>query len=303
MMEYNVYGNFNMKVFDCFSFYNEFDVLELRLEELWDTVDYFIILESSTTYVGKSKEYLFEKNKDRFSKYLEKIRHIKLDVPFEEQKKIFPNEIDDHWTREKYQRYAAKEQLYDLQDDDIVIISDCDEIPRAEMIDMIKNDENNYNRYLLWIPQFQYKINYMKIQYPSRHGVIMVTRGRAFTNPQQEREYSFFWNRKPENTVEVDHGGWHFTYFGNNEHCLNKIKNFAHTEQNRPDIVDEFNIDWMIRNKYGAEGGSHTERFEYVLVDDYFPKHITDNIDKWSHMIIPTAGFTVWDLYRPGEKN
>lgn len=292
-----------MKVFDCFSFYNEFDVLEIRLEELWNTVDYFVILESATTYVGKPKEYLFENNKERFKKYLDKIRHIKLDVPFEEQKKVFPNEIDDHWTREKYQRYALGQQLTDIQKDDIIIVSDCDEIPRAEMIEMIKTDENDYDRYLLWIPQLQYKINYMKIQFPSRHGVIMVTRGRAFTNPQQEREYSFFWNQKPPNTVEVDHGGWHFTYFGDNNHCINKIQNFAHTEQNRSDIIDEFNIDWMIRNKYGAEGRKSTERFEYVVVDDYFPKYITENIDRWSNMIISDAEFSVWDLYRPGERN
>jgi hypothetical protein len=228
-----------MKVYDLFSFYNEFEVLEIRLQELWDTVDYFILLESNVTYVGNPKPYLFDENKERFTKYMSKIRHIKLDVPFAEQKKVFPNEIDDHWTREKYQRYAAMQELTDLAKDDIVIVSDCDEIPRAEMIEMIKEDENDYDRYLMFIPQLQYKINYMKTQYPSRRGVIMVTRSRAFTNPQQEREFSFFWNQKPANTVIVDHGGWHFTYFGDDEHCINKIKNFAHTEQNRDNIINE----------------------------------------------------------------
>jgi hypothetical protein len=292
-----------MKIFDVFSFYNEFDVLEIRLKELWNTVDYFIILESNVTYVGNPKEYLFDKNKERFAPYLEKIRHIKLDVPFEEQKKVFPREIDDHWTREKYQRYAAIQQLQDVSPEDIIIVSDCDEIPRAEMIEMIKEDQNDYDRYLMWIPQLQYKINYLKIQYPSRHGVIMVTRGRAFTDPQQEREYSFFWNQKPANTVMVDHGGWHFTYFGDNEHCVNKIQNFAHTEQNRSNIIDQFNIDWMIRNKYGAEGKDSTERFEWVVVDEYFPKCIVDNIDQWKHMIIPGAVFHVEDLYRETDRN
>lgn len=292
-----------MKVYDVFSFYNELDVLEIRLQELWNVVDYFVLLESNVTYVGNKKDYLFELNKKRFEPYLNKIRHIKLDVPFEQQKKVFPNEIDDHWTREKYQRYAAKDQLFDVEPDDVVIVSDLDEIPRAEMIEMIKQDENDYDRYLMWIPQFQYKLNYLKIQYPSRHGVIMVTRGRSFTNPQQEREYSFFWNKKPPNTVEVDHGGWHFTYFGDDHHCLNKIKNFAHTEQNNPEIINEFNINWMIRNKYGHGGGKHSERFEYVVVDDYFPKCITENIKKWSNMIIPNAQFSVWDLYRETDKN
>ena len=294
-----------MKVYDVFSFYNEFDVLEIRLQELWNTVDYFVILESNVTYVGNDKPYLFDENKARFAKYMSKIRHIKLNVPFEEQKKIFPNEIDDHWTREKYQRYAAQTELKDVAPEDIIIVSDCDEVPRAEMIELIKSDENDYDRYLLYIPQLQYKINYMKIQYPSRHGVIMVTRGRSFTNPQQEREFSFHWNRKPPNTVIVDHGGWHFTYFGDENHCVNKLRNFAHTEQNKPEIIDEFDIDWMIRNKYGQEGidKKNNERFEYVVVNDYFPTCITDNIEKWQHMIIPDAVFRVDDLYRNSDTN
>jgi len=308
MMVCNVCGNLesDMKIYDIFSFYNEFDILEIRLEELWDTVDNFIILEASTTYVGKPKAYLFDENKERYAKYMDKIIHIKLDDPIEQQREVFPGEVrpgDDSWVREKYQRYASGRGLPKLSADDIVIVSDCDEIPRAEMIEMIREDENDYDRYLLWIPQLQYKINYMKTFHPSRHGVIMVTKGRAFTNPQQEREYSFFWNPKPPNTVEVDHGGWHFTYFGDNDHCVNKIKNFAHTEHNIPRIVDEFNIDWMIRNKYGSEGPDSTERFEYVVVDEYFPKCITNNLDKWSHMIIPNAVFHVEDLYRATDRN
>ena len=292
-----------MKVYDVFSIYNEFDVAEIRIKELWDTVDYFVILEASTTFVGDKKEYLFEKNKDRFAPYMSKIRHLKLDDPLEQQLKVFPREIDDTWVREKYQRYAAKEGLTDIAPEDIIIISDCDELPRAEMIEMIKEDENDYDRYILFVAQFNYKINYMKIQHPSRHPAIIVTRGRVFTNPQQEREYSFWWNPKPANTVMVNHGGWHFTYFGNEEHCVKKIQSFAHTEQNIPEIVDEYNIAWIIRNKYGHDGkdSKHNERFEYVVVDDYFPKCIVDNIEQWKHMIIPDAVFHVEDLYREDE--
>jgi len=292
-----------MKVYDCFSFYNEFEILEIRLKELWDTVDYFILLEASTTFSGLKKEYMFDQNKERFEPYLSKIRHIKLDDSIEEQRNVFPHEIDDTWVREKYQRYSLQKELYDLSADDLVMISDCDEIPRADVINMIKEDANDYDRYHLYIAQFNYKINYMKIQRPSRHGAIIVTRGRVFTNPQQEREFTFFWNKAPENTAEINHGGWHFTYFGNETHCVNKIQSFAHTEQNVPRIVDQYNIEWMIRNKYGHEGSAseHNERFEYVIIDDYFPKCITENLDLWQHMIIPEAEFRVTDLYRENE--
>jgi len=294
-----------MKIYDVFGFYNEFEILEIRLEELWNVVDYFVLLESNTTFVGNTKEYYFENNKNRFEKYLEKIIHIKLDQPYEKQLEQFPREIDHTWVREKYQRYAAKEGLQNIQPDDIVIVSDCDEIPRAEMIELLKTDENDYDRYILYTAQFNYKINFMKIQHPSRHPSIIATRGRVFTDPQQEREYSFYWNAKPDNTVNVDHGGWHFTYFGNKDHCVNKIQNFAHTEQNIPDIVDEYNIEWMIRNKYGHEGpfSKHKERFEYVIVDDYFPMAIVNNLERWKDKIIPNAVFRVEDLYRVNENN
>ena len=293
-----------MKVYDIFSFYNEFEILEIRLKELWDTVDYFVLVEANTTHTGLSKDYLFENNKERFAPYMEKIRHIKLDDSIEEQRAVFPNQIDDTWVREKYQRYAAYKKLDDIAPDDFIIISDCDEIPRAEMINIIKEDENNYDRYIIYIAQFNYKINYMKIQHPSSHPAIIAVRGSVFTNPQQEREYSFYWNAKPANTVSVHHGGWHFTYFGNEDYCLNKIKSFAHTEQNVGKIIDEYNINWMIRNKYGHEGveSKHNERFEYVVVDEYFPKCISEDLEKWSHMIIPNAAFNAEDLYRENEK-
>jgi hypothetical protein len=293
-----------MKIYDVFSFYNEFDVLEIRLKELWNTVDYFVLVESNTTFTGLPKEYFFENNKERFAPYLEKILHIKLDDSIEEQRRVLPGQIDDTWVREKYQRYIAYKELTDVAPEDLLIISDCDEIPRADMIEMIRDDENDYDRYIVYVAQFNYKINYMKIQHPSSHPAIIVTRGRVFTNPQQEREYSFYWNAKPANTVSVHHGGWHFTYFGNEDHCLNKIKSFAHTEQNIGKIVNEYNIAWMIRNKYGHEGidSKHNERFEYVVVNDYFPKCITENLEQWSHMIIPDAEFRVEDLYRENEK-
>lgn len=280
-----------MKVYDVFSFYNEFDVLEIRLKELYNIVDYFVLVESNQTFTGIPKGYLFEENKDRFAQYADKIRHIKVnDIP----------ETTDPWVREKFQRNAGIKGLYDSSDNDIIIVSDCDEIPRADIIDLIKSDENNYDRYLLYVPQFNFKLNYMKFLDVSKHCQIIVTKFKEFTTPQQEREYTFFWNQKPENSVAVDHGGWHFTYLGDNRHAVNKIRSYSHTEKNIPEITETFNIDWMIRNKYGFEGvrESNKERFEYVVVDDYFPECITNNLERWKYLIIDNAAFRVEDLYR-----
>lgn len=269
-------------------FFNELDVLEIRLKELWNTVDYFVIAESNLSHSGKPKEYIFEKNKDRFSNYMSKIRHIKVDdMP----------DTNDSWVREKFQRKALERGLYDASPEDIVIVADCDEIARAEIIEMIKTDENDWDRYILFIPQFQYKLNYMKWHDTARNANIAVTRYRVFTNPQQEREFTFYWNPKPDNTVMVDHGGWHFTYLGDNNHAITKIQNFAHTETDTPDMIQRHNIDFFINNKYGHHGNNNNERFEYVIVDDYFPECIV-NDDRWASMIIQGAAFRVTDLYR-----
>ena len=71
-----------MKIFDCFCFLNELELLELRLMELYDTVDYFVISEANKTHAGNPKEFIFEKNKKRYKKYLDKIIYVKVtDLP------------------------------------------------------------------------------------------------------------------------------------------------------------------------------------------------------------------------------
>lgn len=278
-----------MKVYDCFPFFNELDVLEIRLQELWDVVDIFVLAESNMSHSGKPKEYIFENNKERFAKYLSKIRRVAVeDMP----------ETKDSWVREKYQRWSLIKGLTDVAPEDIIITSDLDEIPRADAIAMIKEDENDWDRYILTIPMFQYKINYMKIRDIVKQPNIMVTRARCYTNPQQEREFTFPWVNKPDNLVFVDHAGWHFTYFGDNNHAITKIQNFAHTETDTPDMIARHNIEWFVENKCGHHGPSHPERFEYVVVDEYFPDCITQNLEKYQHMIVPNAAFHVTDLYR-----
>lgn len=278
-----------MKIYDCFTFFNELDVVEIRLEELWNTVDYFVISESNLSHSGNKKEYVFENNKERFAKYWDKIRLIKVDdMP----------ETTDSWVRERHQRKCLERGLTDLEPEDLVIVSDCDEVPRSEMIEMIKEDENDYNKYVLNIPQFHYRLNYMRILPETKYANIMVTRGRALTDPQHERELTWPWTPDLPETVYLEHGGWHLTYQGDDLQVIEKLQNFAHTEVNTPEMVKNHNIRQWVRNKFGRDGITGDERFEYVRVDDYYPKFITDNLDRFSHLIIPEAQFRVSDLYR-----
>ena len=284
-----------MKIFDCFTFYNEFDLLELRLNELWDTVDYFVISEASSTHSGRPKPFLLEDNWARFEKYASKIRHLKnTDVPV----------TNDSWVIERWQRKSIERGLTDMRPEDIVIVSDCDEIPSAAAIQAIKEDTNDYDRYILGIPLFYFKLNYMMVQPSTRQRNIMVTRGRVFTDPQAERALTFHGSKGlPLNYSNsefciLDMAGWHFTYFGDSNFTKNKIYSFAHTETaGIVGDVDSLSVDWMIENKVGIAGFSGQERFEYVEVDDYFPEYITNNLDQWQHMIIDNSSITVEDLY------
>jgi len=279
-----------MKVYDCFTFFNELDLLEVRLQELYDVVDYFVIAEANMSHSGNPKEYYLLDNWDRFKLWHDKMRRIAVDD--------FPV-TNNSWVREKFQRDALARGLHDMAPEDIVIVSDLDEIPRGAVIELIKEDENNYERYILECPLYRYRFNYMKWHEVIVNHTIIVTRGRAFTNPEKERDFTHDWLPKPPNAdyTLVDHGGWHFSYLGDDENAKHKLRNFAHTEQNVPEIVDVFDINRMIRNKCGPNEARYPEKFEYVQMDDYFPKCVTDNLEKYQHLIIPDAQFKTSDFY------
>lgn len=111
------------RLFDCFTFFNELDLLEIRLETLDSVVDFFVLAESPVTYRADPKPYYFLENQERFAKFLPKIRHVKVDdMPLEKG-------FDHNWRRETHQRAALERGLFDAQPDDIIMLSDLDEIP------------------------------------------------------------------------------------------------------------------------------------------------------------------------------
>lgn len=275
-----------MKVYDCFMFFNELDLVELRFEELYDTVDYFVIAESSVTHAGNTKPFIFLDNWNRFEKYQNKIIHLKIEDT--------PANLTG-MQRDFYQRDCLRRGLVGLDNEDLVIISDLDEVPRAELIEMIKEDKNNYDRYILSIPQFRHRFNFMKVKETHKYPNIIVTRFKTFTSPNTEREHTFFWNPKPPNSVTLEHGGWHFTWIGNDSEIKNKIKNYAHTEHNNDLILNAVDVNKHLTDKKSFF--NENEAFEIVKIDDYFPKHLLENLDKYKNLIVPNGSLSVTDIY------
>lgn len=273
-----------MKIYDCFSFYNEYDLLEIRLQELWNTVDYFVIAEANKTHRGNLKEFNLDKNWHRFEKYASKIRYVRIqDMP----------DHPDHWIRESHQRASIDRGLFDMKPEDLIIVSDADEIPRASAINYIKTDVNNHDRYIMGVPIFYFKLNYLMTYPITRQINIKVTRGKAYMGAHRERET---WNQI-QGTVEIEHGGWHFCYFGTTEFAKNKIKSFAHSETDVPWIVDNLNVEEIVKAGYGIGWDKGQERFQSVKIDEYYPKAILYNLEKYQNFIVKDANSTVYDFY------
>jgi beta-1,4-mannosyl-glycoprotein beta-1,4-N-acetylglucosaminyltransferase len=124
-----------MAIFDCFQYFNEDHVLDLRFHVLNEKVDYFVISESTKTHQGKNKKLNFDIN--NFSKFKHKIKYIVADY----QKKIdFQNHVGGESLVEQHQRNCLSEGLVGANDNDLIILSDSDEIPDLSKLNQIKKN-------------------------------------------------------------------------------------------------------------------------------------------------------------------
>jgi len=271
------------KIYDCFPFFNEYDLLELRLTECYDHTDYFVIAESNKTFTGNPKPYNLEENWDRFKKFQDKIIYIKVDdMP----------DTDNPWAREHHQRNALARGLTSATDNDIVILSDCDELMRPRTLDILRNDFDHRMWYLKH-PMFYFKLNYLMIKpsgnlYSTNPVALLKT---DFSNHFQNNfQHLRSYNRNaPDdyntNTVRtIQHAAWHFTYLGDRNNLDLKFSSYSHTES-QP-LVGKLDIDEMISKNINWDQGSV---FTYVKIDNYYPKTVINNLEKWSNHIIPNA--------------
>lgn len=114
-----------MAIYDCFTFYNEIELLEWRLKMLYDVVDCFVIVEANRTFQNKEKPFNLESYRERLAPYQGKIRYLKISegIPY-----------TDDWSIEIYQRNYIQNGLANCQPDDIVIIGDVDEFPSPQVL-------------------------------------------------------------------------------------------------------------------------------------------------------------------------
>lgn len=283
--------NTRMKIYDCFTFYNELDLLELRLAELYNKVDHFVIIESNQTFTNRSKPFNFELNQSRYSAYLDKIIYIKVDD--------MPGSSNP-WHNEHFQRNAIARGIVDADANDIIVVSDVDEIPRAEALDHMRTSEQTL--FALRMPIYNFKFNYMKLS-PDLYNVwAMAARRSAFNDitPNSLRDLRFSFFNSPyqftNNGCEVvEHGGWHFGYMGNREYLIDKARSFSHQEVNTPEFIAQIDPEASIAKKTSWQQDSN-DRYEIVELNDYFPKYLVDNTDKYQQYVLPNSTTRAQDL-------
>jgi len=232
-----------MKIIDTFIFYNEIDMLNLRLHELNEIVDYFILVEADKTHSNNQKDFIFEKNKALFTNYLDKIIHIKvIDMP---ERNFTTN--TGNWDREHYQRNQIKIGLnkLNLTDEDIIIMSDVDEIPNINTIkNYIKNNKID-GIYKLEMDFYYYNFENKIIDtiWPSSR---IFNYGSINNNDYINYLTNIRTIKDFNNNKIIKNGGWHLSYFLDIDLIINKIKQFAHQEYNTEKIINKTALEKLI---------------------------------------------------------
>jgi hypothetical protein len=210
------------KVIDAFSFVNELDMLELRLNELDSVVDHFVIIEPLEFYGStKKRTPCLAANWDVIRPFEKKIKYVILD-------RLYPDYTDSvsGWARENFQRNALMKPVLELSTspNDVVIISDCDEIPRASAIrDLLPNMASSMRR--LRLDMFFYNVNRFVGDW-ERSSVGTLAQYQLVGGFQVPRACldipsSVYYPVVPD-------AGWHFSNFLDIEKLRLKISNFAH---------------------------------------------------------------------------
>jgi beta-1,4-mannosyl-glycoprotein beta-1,4-N-acetylglucosaminyltransferase len=197
---------------DTFMFYNELETLELRLTVLDPFIDRFVLVESELNHRGGPKELFFEKNKERFSKWIHKIKHVI--VKADES----PTDADP-WSREKHQRECILRGLDDVPDNAIVMVSDVDEIPDLNKIPKILPQP--ICALHMWM--FEYSLKYL-FGGEAWVGTVMTTcENFKQIGPNQLRSNRWKY-------VTFYHSGWHLSSFGGPERVALKVNTYAHSK-------------------------------------------------------------------------
>lgn len=282
-----------MKIYDCFIFFNELPLLEVRLHELYEIVHRFVLVESPVTHQGNPKPLYYADNKKRFEQFNDKIVHVIEDCH---------DTANSAWAREMAQRNRISKEIGTADDNDLILVSDLDEIARASsLVDISSRLAIKPVLTFLRLRFYYYFMNYeftdlswsrasiapygllkdqdlswVRYNFASLPHIVPVL-GKLTLVPRT----SF----SPEDSQEervaqmrCNTHGWHFSYVGGIDAIIEKFRSFSHMEYNNDKFCNRDFIYAAIDQKIGLGGN---QCCEVVPIDETYPKFVRDNLEQF----------------------
>jgi beta-1,4-mannosyl-glycoprotein beta-1,4-N-acetylglucosaminyltransferase len=279
-----------MKVFDCFTFFNELDLLEFRMRFLDRYVDHFVIAESNLTHSGHPKPYYFQDNINRFKPWKHKIIYIPIEqnregLIVEVQKNYNPETAS--WKLENEQRNALLQASALMQEPDMVLLSDLDEMPSVWGIKKALQTTTPAAFSLL------FHVHYLNCQHAKnlrwwKGSIVATAKQFKEITPQGLRDKRDVYPSLPD-------AGWHFSFMGGVEKIRQKLLAFAHTEYSTGDFAARLHIEEAVLN-----GKDILKRdgikFKYVPLS-YYPVALQEVMKQFPHLLHLKNRSLLTDLY------
>jgi len=292
-----------MRIVDSFMFFDESMLLDLRLNILDKYVSKFIICESTFNHNGVKKKLNFDIKK--FTKFKSKIEYIVLDKEPVNLKIINENDsselkeskiLDNALIRENFQRNFALKKLYEVNDNDLILINDLDEIPELKNFSY-KNKITIFKQKMLY---FKFNLVYKNLSWTGSK----ICKKKDLISPQwlrniKTRKYplwrlDIFFSKKKYNNIEIiENGGWHFTNIKTADEIHHKMKSFLHHFEYENSGLNPKTIEKLIKNKkalynYNADQRenkwSKNTDLEKINLE-FLPDYINENLDKYQNWL------------------
>lgn len=279
-------------IYDCIPFFNELDILKLRMQILAPHVDKFVLEESTVTFSGEPKEMIFAKNRDMFAEFEDKIVYVAVDnSPM--------SGVTTH-ERDKFQKNQLIRGMEGCNPNDIVIFSDVDEIPNPKVLEEIIRDFDASKIYHLAQRMFYCFLNMEEVS-----GNLLSITGEfdgverkqwlgtkicSFGNLPKEG-IVFLREVSPEDprSVRVADGGWHFGYMGGDgernvaKRIGTKVRAAAHQEYNTSKYLNEA-VDRLL---CGEDIFERNAKFVRVPIDESYPEYLRNHREEYAFLIAP----------------
>ncbi|MDO8534936.1 MAG: hypothetical protein Q7S17_09385 [Xanthobacteraceae bacterium] len=281
------------RVFDCFPFFNELDILEIRLHELSPVVDKFVLAEATTTFSGAPKPLYFLKNRDRFAEFADRIVHVVVDD--------MPGDVRSGWVRQTHQRNALLRGLSDARPEDLILLSDVDEITRGSAIAAAAARPADALEILCFeLRMYNYFVNFEMDKMWLRSGPRAVRRRllrnfsslRTVRGPSKEPLRNLLrgirtWRAmgRPLRRVVVRDAGWHFTYLGGADAVRTKLLTFIDSEKVSDEMLDSQHLAACISAGLPMNRRRDTS-LTYRPLDQSFPHYLLENRERFAHLIL-----------------